>query len=150
MHPNFTKRILLVEDSENDAELTQIMLAKCETPVKVDVCRDGEEALDYLHRRGAYVSRPPGEPTVILLDLKMPKVGGLEVLREVKSSSASEPLKTIPVVMLTSSREVQDVRECYRLGANGYVVKPVDAKQFMQAIKNLGAFWAGTNEPPPH
>src|SRR5258708_34444411 len=102
------------------------MLAKCETPVKVDVCRDGEEALDYLHRRGAYVSRPPGEPTVILLDLKMPKVGGLEVLREVKSNSASEPLKTIPVVMLTSSREVQDVRECYRLGANSYWVYAVD------------------------
>src|SRR5260221_9306894 len=150
MHPNFTKRILLVEDSSNDAELTQIMLAKCETPIKVDVVRDGEEALDYLHRRGAFAARPPGEPAVILLDLKMPKVGGLEVLREVKADRAAEQLKTIPVVMLTSSREVQDVRECYRLGANGYVVKPVDATQFMQAIKNLGAFWAATNEPPPH
>src|SRR2546425_848960 len=97
VNPNFTKRILLVEDSENDAELTQIMLAKCEAPVKVDVVRDGEEALDYLHRRGAYSSRPPGEPVVILLDLKMPKVSGLEVLREVKSSAAAEPLKAIPV-----------------------------------------------------
>src|SRR5262249_2860999 len=114
-----------------------------------DVVRDGEEALDYLHRRGAHKDRPPGEPAVILLDLKMPKVGGLEVLREVKSSHAAESLRCIPVVVLTSSREAQDVRECYRLGANGYVVKPVDAQQFMQALKNLGAFWGATNEPPP-
>jgi CheY-like chemotaxis protein len=112
----------------------------------VDVVRDGEEALDYLHRRGAYAARAQGDPVVVLLDLKMPKVNGVEVLREVKSS---ERLKCIPVVMLTSSREAQDLRECYRLGANGYVVKPVDAKHFTQAITNIGAYWAATNEPPP-
>lgn len=140
------KHILLVEDNDNDAELTLAMLEKCESAIGVDVVRDGEEALDYLHRRGAYATRPPGNPAVVLLDLKMPKVTGVEVLRDVKSS---EKLKCIPVVMLTSSREAQDLRECYRLGANGYVVKPVDANQFTQAITNIGAYWAATNEPPP-
>jgi CheY-like chemotaxis protein len=141
-----TKHVLLVEDNDNDAELAIAMLGKCVPPVVVEVVRDGAEALDYLHRRGVYATRPPGEPAVVLLDLKMPKVTGAEVLRDVK---ADEHLKCIPVVMLTSSREARDLRECYRLGANGYVVKPVDAAQFVQAIKNVGAFWAGTNEPPP-
>jgi CheY-like chemotaxis protein len=140
------KHVLLVEDNANDAELTLAMLEKCNPAVGVDVARDGEEALDYLHRRGAYATRPQRDPVVVLLDLKMPKVNGLEVLREVKSD---EKLKRIPVVMLTSSREAQDLRECYRLGANGYVVKPVDARQFTQAITNIGAYWAATNEPPP-
>ncbi len=126
------------------------MLARSGAVLQLDVVHDGEQALDYLHRRGAYADRPTGEPVVILLDIKMPKVSGLEVLREIKSNSASERLKSIPVVMLTSSREAHDLRESYRLGANGYVVKPVDARQFVQAIKNLGTFWAETNEPPPH
>jgi len=150
MPANSTKRILLVEDNDNDAELTLGVLAQSPIPLQLDVVHDGEQALDYLHRRGAYAARPPGEPVVILLDIKMPKVSGLEVLREVKANSAAEPLRSIPVVMLTSSREAGDLRECYRLGANGYVVKPVDAKQFVEAIRNLGTFWAGTNEPPPH
>ena len=141
-----SKHILLVEDNDNDAELTLAILEECDPATGVDVVRDGEEALDYLHRRGAYATRPQGDPVVVLLDLKMPKVSGAEVLREVKSN---EKLKCIPVVMLTSSREAQDLRECYRLGANGYVVKPVDAKHFAQAITNIGAYWAATNEPPP-
>jgi len=141
-----SKHVLLVEDNDNDAELTLAMLEKCDPSIGVDVARDGAEALDYLHRRGAYATRPQAEPVVILLDLKMPKVTGVEVLREVKSN---EKLKSIPVVMLTSSREAQDLRECYRLGANGYVVKPVDAKHFGQAITRIGAYWAATNEQPP-
>jgi CheY-like chemotaxis protein len=141
-----SKHVLLVEDNDNDAELTLAMLEKFEPAIGVDVVRDGEEALDYLHRRGAYATRPQPEPVVVLLDLKMPKVTGVEVLREVKSN---EKLKGIPVVMLTSSREARDLRECYRLGANGYVVKPMDAKHFRQAITNIGAYWAATNEPPP-
>ena len=146
MQTTNSKQVLLVEDNENDAELTLRMLRKSDPAIGVDVVRDGEEALDYLHRRGAYVTRPETEPVVILLDLKMPKVTGVEVLREVKSN---EHLKNTPVVMLTSSREAQDLRDCYHLGANGYVVKPVDAKQFTQAITHIGAYWAGTNEPPP-
>jgi CheY-like chemotaxis protein len=141
-----TKLVLLVEDNDNDAELAIAMLGKCEPPVTIELARDGAEALDYLHRRGAYAARPHGDPAVVLLDLKMPKVTGVEVLREVKSDAQ---LKCIPVIMLTSSREARDLRECYQLGANGYVVKPVDAAQFMQAIKSVAAFWAGTNEPPP-
>jgi len=141
-----SKRVLLVEDNDNDAELTLAMLEKCDLSIGVDVVHDGEEALDYLHRRGAYATRSQGDPVVVLLDLKMPKVNGVEVLREVKSN---ERLKCIPVVMLTSSREAQDLRECYRLGANGYVVKPVDANHFTQAITNIGAYWAATNELPP-
>ena len=141
-----SKHVLLVEDDDNDAELTLAMLKKCEPALGVDVVRDGEEALDYLHRRGAYTTRPLGDPVVVLLDLKMPKVTGVEVLREVKSD---DKLKCIPMVMLTSSREAQDLRECYRLGANGYVVKPVDEKHLTQAITNIGAYWAATNEPPP-
>lgn len=141
-----TKHVLLVEDNDNDAELALAMLVKSVPAIGVDLARDGAEALDYLHRRGAYASRPQAEPVVILLDLKMPKVTGVEVLREVKSD---ERLKNIPVVMLTSSREAQDLRECYRLGANGYVVKPVDAKHFGQAITRIGAYWVATNELPP-
>ena len=141
-----SKHILLVEDNDNDAELTLAILKECDPATGVDVVRDGAEALDYLHRRDAYATRPHGDPVVVLLDLKMPKVTGAEVLREVKSN---EKLKCIPVVMLTSSREAQDLRECYRLGANGYVVKPMDAKHFTQAITNIGAYWSVTNEPPP-
>jgi CheY-like chemotaxis protein len=112
----------------------------------VDVVRDGAAALDYLFRRGAYAARPEGNPAVVLLDLKMPKVDGLQVLKQVK---AEERLRQIPIVMLTSSREEQDLVESYRLGVNAYVVKPVDFGQFIEAVKQLGMFWAVVNEPPP-
>jgi len=143
---NNHKQILLVEDNSHDAELTLLMLGKCGLSIKIDRVCDGAEALDYLHRRGPYNSRAEENPVVVLLDLKMPKVNGVEVLREVKGD---ENLQSIPIVILTSSREPKDIHECYRLGANGYVVKPVDGEQFSQAIKNLGAFWAATNELPP-
>jgi len=140
------KRILLAEDSVKDVELTLTALEEKHLANKVDVVRDGEEALDYLYRRGPFQSRPGGNPAVVLLDIKMPKVNGLEVLRQIKSD---EKLKTVPVVVLTSSREEQDMVESYRLGVNAYVVKPVDFSQFVDAIKEIGAFWAVINEPPP-
>ena len=140
------KRILLAEDSAKDVELTLTALEEKHLANKVDVVRDGEEALDYLYRRGPFQSRPGGNPAVVLLDIKMPKVNGLEVLRQIKSD---ERLKTIPVVVLTSSREERDLTESYKLGVNGYVVKPVDFSQFVDAVKEVGAFWAVINEPPP-
>ena len=140
------KRILLAEDSAKDVELTLSALEEKHLANKVDVVRDGEEALDYLYRRGPFQSRPDGNPAVVLLDIKMPKVDGLEVLRQIKSD---ERLKTIPVVVLTSSREERDLAESYKLGVNAYVVKPVDFSQFVDAIKEVGAFWAVINEPPP-
>jgi CheY-like chemotaxis protein len=112
----------------------------------IDIVNDGEEAINYLYRRGAYENRPDLVPTLVILDVKMPKLGGVETLAEIKSD---DRFKCVPVVMLTSSGELQDLRMCYRLGANGYVVKPVDAKQFIRAIKDLAAYWLGTNEPPP-
>jgi CheY-like chemotaxis protein len=139
-------RILLAEDSDADVELTLAALAEHNLANEVVVVRDGAEALDYLHRRGRYKDRGPGEPAVILLDLKMPKVDGLEVLREVKNDAE---LRKVPVVMLTSSREEQDLVESYRLGVNAYVVKPVDFGRFLEAVKQLGMFWAVVNEPPP-
>ena len=146
MQNNPPKQILLVEDNPHDVELTLRLLRASESTLEVDVACDGVEALDYLYQRGGYANRAGVVPAVILLDLKMPRVNGVEVLREIKSN---EKLKTIPVVMLTSSRETQDLQECYQLGANAYVVKPVDAAQFALAIKNLTAFWAETNEAPP-
>ena len=140
------KRILLVEDSKHDVELTLVALEECHLANQVDVVNDGAEALDYLHRRGAYADRPNELPVVVLLDLKMPKVDGLEVLRHMKSEAA---LKRIPVVMLTSSREEKDLVQSYELGVNGYVVKPVDFEQFIESIKQLGCFWAIVNEPSP-
>ena len=139
------KRILLAEDSVKDVELTLTALEEKHLANKVDVVRDGEEALDYLYRRGPFQSRPGGNPAVVLLDIKMPKVNGLEVLRQIKSD---EKLKTVPVVVLTSSREERDLTESYKLGVNGYVVKPVDFSQFVDAVKEVGAFWAVVNEPP--
>lgn len=139
------KRILLVEDSQYDIELTLSALTECLVANHVDVARDGAEALDYLHRRGAFAGRESGEPVVILLDLKMPKVDGIEVLREIKSTPH---LRHIPVVMLTSSREEQDLVRSYELGVNAYVVKPVDFQQFMDSIRKLGVFWILINEPP--
>lgn len=139
------RRILMAEDSANDIELTLAALAEHRLANQVDIARDGAEALDYLYRRGAHADRPPGNPVVMLLDLKMPKVDGLEVLRQVKSDPE---LKTIPVVMLTSSREEGDLLRSYELGVNAYVVKPVEFGDFMGAIKHLGGFWGLINEPP--
>jgi CheY-like chemotaxis protein len=140
------KRILLVEDSEADVELTLAALSEHHLANEVVVARDGAEALDYLYRRGRWEGRPEGHPAVVFLDLKMPKVDGLEVLRQVK---ADRELRSVPVVMLTSSREEQDLVKSYALGANAYVVKPVDFDQFAGAVKDLGMFWAVLNEPPP-
>jgi CheY-like chemotaxis protein len=140
------KPILLVEDNPNDLELTLVALERSQLANEVIVVRDGAEALDYLHCRGEYARRQQGNPAVILLDLKLPKVDGLEVLREVRNTSELRPL---PVVMLTSSREEQDLVRSYELGVNAYVVKPVDFKEFVRAISDLGVFWAVLNEPPP-
>ena len=140
------KRILLVEDSKHDVELTMVALEECHLANSVDVANDGAEALDYLYRRGPFANRPGEMPVVVLLDLKMPKVDGMEVLRQMKSDPV---LKLIPVVMLTSSREERDLMQSYKLGANAYVVKPVDFQQFIEAIKGVGCFWAIINELPP-
>jgi len=140
------KRILLVEDSPNDAELTLEALAEHNLANGVEWVRDGEEALDYIYCRGRFEGRECNDLTVILLDLKLPKVDGLEVLRSIKSD---ERLKCLPVVVLTSSREERDLIESYRLGVNAYVVKPVSFHDFMDAVKELGVFWALINEPPP-
>ena len=137
--------ILLVEDSENDIELTIESLAK-HVANKVDVARDGAEALDYLFRRGAFAGRATATPVLVMLDLKMPKVDGLEVLRTIK---ADPTLKRLPVVVLTSSREQRDVLQSYELGVNAYVVKPVEFEKFVDAVKQLGLFWLLLNEPPP-
>ena len=140
------KRILLVEDTPNDIELTLAALDEAHLANEVIVARDGAEALDYLYARGAFAERTSGHPAVVLLDLKLPKVDGLQVLERVKSD---EELRTIPVVMLTSSREERDVVRSYHLGVNAYVVKPVDFMEFAGALRKLGLFWAVINEPPP-
>ena len=139
-------RILLAEDNEHDVELTLNALAENRLANEVVVVRDGAEALDYLYRRGGYRLREEGNPVVLLLDLKMPKVDGLEVLRQVKQDDA---LRQMPVVMLTSSREESDLVESYRLGVNAYVVKPVEFSRFVEAVRELGVFWAVINEAPP-
>ena len=141
------RSILLVEDDPKDVELTLAALAQHNLANKVEVVRDGAEALDYLFRRGQFATRPDGNPVVVLLDLKMPKVNGLEVLHRIKTD---EKLKTIPVVALTSSRESPDVRRCYDYGVNAYVVKPVGFPDFINAVKQLGIFWAVVNQPPLH
>jgi len=140
------KPILLVEDDPRDLELTLVALERSQLANEVVVVRDGEAALDYLHRRGNFAGRAEGNPAVVLLDLKLPKVNGLEVLQTVRST---ESLHSIPVVMLTSSHEESDVLRSYQLGVNAYVVKPVEFKQFVEAIADLGIFWAVLNEPPP-
>ena len=140
------KRILLAEDDPNDVELTLTALAEYNLANEVYVVRDGVEALDYLLRRGTFANRPPGDPVVMFLDIKMPKIDGVEVLRQIKSDPR---LRLMPVVVLTSSREERDVAESYRLGANAYVVKPVDFYAFVKAVKEVGIFWAVLNEPPP-
>lgn len=140
------KRILLAEDDPNDVELTLAALGEHHLANEVVVVNDGVEALDYLNRRGAFARRPVGHPAVVLLDIKMPKLDGLEVLRRMR---ADETLRAVPVVMLTSSREERDLVESYRLGVNAYVVKPVDFREFIDAVKSLGLFWAVVNQPPP-
>jgi CheY-like chemotaxis protein len=139
-------RILLVEDDPKDIDLTLTALGEYKLANEVIVVRDGAEALDYLHTKGNYRSRIRENPAVVLLDLKLPKVDGLEVLREIRSD---ERLKLIPVVVLTSSREDRDMVASYKLGVNAYVVKPVDFHAFVNAVKELGVFWAVINEPPP-
>jgi CheY-like chemotaxis protein len=139
-------RILLVEDDPKDIELTLAALEEYNLANEVFVVGDGEEALDYLYCRAAFAMRTRGNPAVMLLDLKLPKVDGLEVLQAVKSD---DRLKVIPVVVLTSSRQEQDIVTSYQLGVNAYVVKPVDFHEFVNAIKELGVFWAIINEPPP-
>jgi CheY-like chemotaxis protein len=140
------KRILLVEDNANDIELTLSALGENLLANEVVVVRDGQEALDYLRRQGVFKMRAPGNPAVVLLDLKLPRVDGLEVLKEVKNDAE---LRTVPVVMLTSSREERDVVAGYSGGVNAYVVKPVEFDQFVKALRELGLFWAVLNEPPP-
>jgi CheY-like chemotaxis protein len=140
------RRILLVEDSQNDVELILTALEENHLANEVVVVRDGEEALDYLYRRGVFRLRMEGHPVVVLLDLKLPKIDGLEVLAQLKSDSE---LKRVPVAVLTSSREEQDLIKSYDLGTNAYVVKPVNFHEFVDTIKELGLFWAVVNQPPP-
>ncbi len=140
------RRILLVEDNPNDVEMVLDGLSEYNLANEVVVARDGVEALDYLFRRSEFAGREEGNPAVVLLDLKLPRVDGVEVLKTIKED---EQLKFIPVVVLTSSREERDLVESYRLGVNAYVVKPVDFQEFARAVKELGVFWAVINEPPP-
>ncbi|HMQ52142.1 MAG TPA: response regulator [Anaerolineae bacterium] len=140
------KRILLVEDDPNDIELTLTALDKYNLANEVVTVRDGVEALDYLYRRGDFADRAEGNPIVVLLDLKMPRLNGVEVLRQLK---ADEQMRLVPVVILTSSRESRDLQDCYQLGVNAYVVKPVRFAEFGEAVKGVGLFWALINEPPP-
>ena len=139
------KRILLVEDDPNDIELTLTSLNEHNLANDVVIARDGVEALDYLYRRGAFAQRTEGNPVVVLLDLKLPRLGGIQVLKQIKSD---EQLAVMPVVILTSSREDRDLNECYKLGVNAYVVKPVRFTEFVQAVKQIGVFWVLINEPP--
>lgn len=140
------KPILLVEDNPHDLELTLVALERSQLANEVIVMRDGAEALDYLLRRGDHADRDDGNPAVLLLDLKLPKVDGLEVLKTVRETA---DLRSIPIVMLTSSREEPDLVRAYELGVNAYVVKPVEFGEFVSAISDLGIFWAVLNEPPP-
>jgi CheY-like chemotaxis protein len=140
------KRILLVEDSANDIELTLGALEENHLANEVVVVRDGVEALDFLYKRGVFKLRKNGNPAVVLLDLKLPRMDGLEVLKQLKDDP---DMRAVPVVMLTSSREEQDLVRSYNLGVNAYVVKPVDFKEFVAALRELGLFWAVINQPPP-
>jgi CheY-like chemotaxis protein len=139
-------RILIVEDDPRDVELTLTALEDYKLANEVVVCRDGKEALDYLYSRGQFQTRSGENPAVMLLDLKLPKVDGLEVLKQIRSD---QRFKMIPVVVLTSSHEEKDMMRSYQLGVNAYVVKPVDFHEFVNAVKELGVFWAIINEPPP-
>lgn len=138
--------ILIAEDSPNDVELTLTALQSLNLANEIVVVHDGAEVLDFLHQRNAYARREPVSPAVILLDLKMPRLDGIETLREIRGDPAT---RTLPIVILTSSREETDLVKGYQLGANGYVVKPVDFDQFVAAVSQVGVFWALINEPPP-
>ncbi|MCQ3948224.1 MAG: response regulator [Planctomycetes bacterium] len=140
------KPILLVEDNEDDVELILHAFRRTNLANEVVVARDGQQALDFLHRRGEFSSRPDVNPGLVLLDLKLPKVDGLAVLKDIK---ATKSLKRLPVVVFTSSREEKDQLESYDFGVNAYVVKPLDFKDFIVAIGEVGLFWALFNEPPP-
>jgi CheY-like chemotaxis protein len=140
------KPILLVEDNPNDIELTLTALGENRLAAEVIVVRDGAEALDYLRSEGVFRLRGKGHPSLVLLDLKLPKLDGLQVLEQIKKD---EELRQIPVVMLTSSREERDLLRSYKLGVNAYVVKPVDFTEFSDAIREIGLFWAVVNQPPP-
>src|ERR1700722_12875161 len=140
------RRILLVEDSPRDAELILDALGAHQLANEVVHVRDGADALDYLYRRGQFADRSDGQPALMLLDLKLPKVDGLEVLRQVKGDAA---LKMIPIVMMTSSREGEDLLEYFQVGVNAYVVKPMKFHDFVEAVKQVGGFWAVINEVPP-
>lgn len=140
------RRLLLVDDSPRDTEMALDVLQQYNLANEIVTLRDGAEALDYMYRRGEFATRGPSEPGVILLDLKMPRVGGIEVLRQLKSDPQ---FRMIPVVVMTSSREDQDLNQCYELGVNAYVVKPLSFHEFIEAIKVVGAFWAVLNEPAP-
>lgn len=140
------KPIVLVEDNPNDLELTLVALERARLANEVITLRDGEEAIDYLYCKGQWEGRDKGNPAVILLDIKLPKLNGLEVLQQIKSDPE---LRQIPVVMLTSSREEPDLQRSYQLGVNAYVVKPVSFDAFVRAVQDLGGFWAVLNEPPP-
>lgn len=142
---NQLKRILYAEDNPNDVELTLTALAECNLANKVDVVRDGQEVMDYLVCEGAFRDRPPDPPVLVLLDLKMPKLDGIDVLKRLKSDGR---FRTIPVVILTSSREERDLVESYRLGVNAYVVKPIGLSEFVEAVRELGVFWGILNEVP--
>ena len=138
--------ILLAEDNDNDAELTMAALRESKIIGSIQRVLDGADALDFSYKRGAHAARKDGPPALILLDLKMPKVDGLEVLKAIKNDPA---MHTIPVVMLTSSREESDLARCYECGANAYVVKPVNYDDFMRTVRDIGLFWGLTNEPAP-
>ncbi len=139
------KKILLVDDSPRDTEMAINVLQQYNLANEVTTLRDGAEALDYMYRRGEYATRSNADPAVILLDLKMPRVDGLEVLRQLKGDAR---FRAIPIVVMTSSREDQDLNKCYELGVNAYVVKPLSFHEFIEAVKTLGAFWAVLNELP--
>jgi CheY-like chemotaxis protein len=140
------KTILLAEDNPQDVELTIEALDKHNIANEVIAVRDGVEAMEFLNCEGKYINRKKGNPAVLLLDIKMPRMDGIEVLQAIREN---EKLKNLPVVMLTSSREEPDLIKCYELGVNAYVVKPVDFKDFVEAVKHIGIFWAILNEQPP-
>jgi CheY-like chemotaxis protein len=140
------KTILIAEDNPQDVELTIEALAEHNLANQVVSVKDGVEAMEYLNYQGQYKNRKTGNPAVLLLDIKMPRMDGIEVLTAIRGN---DKLRVIPVVMLTSSREEPDLKKCYELGVNAYVVKPVNFKDFMDAVKHIGFFWALLNEQPP-